>query len=173
MTVLYVLAFVAGMAILIYLNVVKQKATTELYRKLHPPKKQQEEFLTACRLYLEYRKYPEEHPEPAKDAKRDAAHEIQEQGFLPACLEHLGYPKKQVDRLALYAADGEPEHLTYRAIETASREAFLACQTQDQSLSGYSQDKRFWNDATFDPDAWNRYCLEMNQEFQKLADLYA
>ena len=128
MSFLYTLAFVVGLLILIFLNIVKQRANTELYRKLHPPKKQQEEFLKACELFLEYRKNPEEHPEPVKDAKRDAALDIQEQGFLPACLEHLGYPKDKNARLKLYAADGEPEHITYRAIETVSQETFRACQ---------------------------------------------
>ena len=99
--------------------------------------------------------------------------EIQTQGFLPACLEHLGYPKKQDARLKLFAADGEPEHITYRAIETASPEAFLACQAQDRSLSGYSQDPRFWNDATFNLEAWERYCSEMRQEFQNIRERFS
>ncbi len=169
----FVIAFLVGMAILMYLNVVKQKATTELYQKLHPPKKQQEEFLKACELYLEYRKNPEEHPEPAKDAKRDAALDIQKQGFLPAALEHLAHPKDQKKRLALIIRDGEPSHITYQAIETASQAAFRTCQEQDALLSGYSQDKRFWNDATFNTDAWERYCNEMDQAFQQIAERYA
>ena len=172
MSFLYGLAFVVGLLILISLNVVKQKATTELYQKLHPPKKQQEEFLKACALYLEYRKDPETHPEPAKDAKRDAAKDIQDQGFLPACLEHLGSPKDQKARLKLFAADRQPAHITYQAIKTVSLTAFRACQAQDQLLSGYSQDKRFWNGATFDPDKWALYCSEMDHSFNQMVDRY-
>lgn len=172
MSFLYGLAFVVGLVILISLNVVKQKATTELYQKLHPPKKQQEEFLKACALYLEYQKNSEEHPEPAEDAKRGAALDIQSQGFLPACLEHLGSPKDQKARLKLFAADRQPAHITYQAIKTVSLTAFRACQAQDQLLSGYSQDKRFWNGATFDPDKWNRYCSEMDHSFNQMVDRY-
>lgn len=172
MSVMFGILVVLGIALLMFLNIVKQKATTDLYQKMHPPKKEQEEFLKACELYLEYRKDPETHPEPARDAKRDAAMAVENEGFLPAALEHLGYPKDPKKRAVLLAADKEPTHITYQSIETVSRAAFLACREEDRGLAGYSQDKRFWNDSTFSNDAWNRYIAEMDAAFNQMVDRY-
>ena len=170
MTVPFMLVLVGGLALIIFLTVVKQKATTELHHKLHPPKKQQEEFLKACQLYLEYRKDPEAHPEPAKDAKRDAAKDILAQGYLPAALVHLEFPKNPHARLLLMTQDGEPAHFTYRAIETASQEAFLTCRQQDQTLTGCMQDKQFWNGDTFSAEAWSHYCGDMELAYNQLVE---
>lgn len=167
------LAAVALFLLLLFLTVVKHRADTALYQKLHPPKKQQEEFLKACALYLEYRNAPEAHPSPVRDAKRDAALAIQEEGFLPAALEHLAFPKKEEKRMALLCADGEPQPFTYQALQTASEEAFRVCQQQDQGLTGYSQDPRFWNGETFDTQAWEVYCGEMDRAFRELADRFS
>lgn len=167
------LAAAALFLLLLFLTVVKHRADTALYHKLHPPKKQQEEFLKACGLYLEYRNAPEAHPSPARDAKRDAALAIQQEGFLPAALEHLAFPKKEEKRLALLCADGEPKQFTYQAIQTASEESFRVCQQQDQGLTGYSQDPRFWNSETFDQAGWQDYCQEMDRAFRELADRFS
>ena len=172
MSVPFMLVLVGGLALIIFLTVVKQKATTELHHKLHPPKKQQEEFLKACELYLEYRKDPESHPIPAKHAKRDAAKDILEQGHLPAALIHLEFPKNPHARLLLMTQDSEPAHLTYRAIETASQEAFLICRQQDQDLTGYMQDKRFWNGGTLDTAAWSSYCEETELAYNQMVERY-
>ena len=172
MSFLYALALVGGILILIFLNVVKQRANMELYRKLHPPKKCQEEFLKACELFLAYCKAPEAHRAPAMEAKRDAALAIQEQGFLPACLEHLGRPKDRQARLALLAADREPSYITYQAIQRVSQAAFISCRAQDRSLTGYSQDQRFWDNGTFLPEKWDAYCHEMDLAFNRMVARY-
>lgn len=173
MSFLLTAAVLATLALLLFLTMVKHKADTELHHKLHPPKKQQEEFLKACALYLEYRNAPEAHPSPVRDAKRDAALAIQEEGFLPAALEHLAFPKKEEKRMALLCADGEPKQFTYQAIQTVSAESFRVCQQQDQGLTGYSQDPRFWNGETFDTQAWEVYCGEMDRVFRELADRFS
>lgn len=172
MSVLFGVVAIGALALIIFLTIVKQKATTDLYRKMHPPKKQQEEFLKACELYLEYRKNPEEHPEPARDAKRDAAADIQTQGYLPAALIHLGFPKDPRKRAALMVADQEPAHITYHAIETMSREAFLVCRKEDSGLTGYAQDPCFWNGPTFSNDTWKQYLAEMDTAFNNMVARY-
>jgi hypothetical protein len=177
MSVVYGIAFVAALAFLIFLNVVKNRASAELHTKLHPPKKEQEEFLKACELYLEYRNQPEEHPQLVADAKYDAAVQIRTDGFLPAALESLPVQstdkmKKPVDYKAIIRANGEPAYMTYKAIETVSRAAFLEAQKRDALLSGYSQDKRFWNQDCFNTEAWKQYCAEMNESFNRMVDRY-
>jgi hypothetical protein len=177
MSVVYGIAFVAAMAFLIFLNVVKNRTSAELYAKLHPPKKEQEEFLKACELYLAYRNQPEEHLQPVMDAKYDAAVQIRTDGFLPAALESLPVRstdkmKKPVDYKAIIRADGEPEYMTYKAIETVSRAAFLEAQKRDALLSGYAQDKRFWNQDCFNAEAWKQYCAERNEAFNRMVDRY-
>ena len=172
MSIPFILVLVGGLSLIIFLTVVKQRATTELHHKLHPPKKQQEEFLKACELYLEYRKDPETHPGPAKDAKRDAAKDILEQGHLPAALVHLEFPKNPHARLLLMTQDGEPAHFTYRAIETASQETFLTCRQQDQNLTGCMQDKQFWNGDTFSAEAWSHYCGDMEHAYNQMVERY-
>lgn len=162
------LAAVALFLLLLFLTVVKHKADTALYQKLHPPKKQQEEFLKACALCMEYEAAG--HPEPAMEAKRDAALAIQKEGFLPAALERLGFPQKEEKRMALLCADGEPQPFTYQAIRTVSEEAFRVCQQQDQGLTGFAQAPRFWNSGTFDAKTWEAYCGEMDRAFRELAD---
>lgn len=177
MSVVYGIAFVAAMAFLIFLNVVKNRSSAELYAKLHPPKKEQEEFLKVCELYLAYRNQPEEHSQPVVDAKYDAAVQIRTDGFLPAALESLPVRstdkmKKPVDYKAIIRADGEPAYMTYKAIETVSRTAFLEAQKRDALLSGYAQDKRFWNQDCFNTEAWKQYCAEMNEAFNRMVDRY-
>ncbi len=177
MSVVYGIAFVAAMAFLIFLNVVKNRSSAELYAKLHPPKKEQEEFLKVCELYLAYRNQPEEHPRPVVDAKYDAAVQIRTDGFLPAALESLPVRstdkmKKPVDYKAIIRADGEPAYMTCKAIETVSRTAFLEAQKRDALLSGYAQDKRFWNQDCFNTEAWKQYCAEMNEAFNRMVDRY-
>ena len=177
MTVPFMLVLVGGLALIIFLTVVKQKATTELHHKLHPPKKEQEEFLMACERYLEYRKQPEEHPQLLADAKYDAAVQIRTEGFLPAALECLPVQndnklKKPVDYKAIIRADGEPAYMTYKAIETVNRTAFLEARKRDALLSGYAQDKRFWNQDCFNPEAWKQYCAEMDEAFSRMVDRY-
>lgn len=177
MSFLSILAFVGLLAALIALNVVKNRANADLHAKLHPPKKEQEEFLKACELYLEYCEKPEEHPEPEADAKYDAAVAVRKEGFLPMALERLpvqnpGKGKRKVDYKSFLRADGEPEYVTYDAIRTASREVFLKCRKQDQLLSGYSQDPRFWNEGTFHIGAWETYCGEMDAAFDQLAERF-
>ena len=177
MSVVYGIAFVAAMAFLIFLNVVKNRSSAELYAKLHPPKKEQEEFLKVCELYLAYRNQPEEHSQPVVDAKYDAAVQIRTDGFLPAALESLPVRstdkmKEPVDYKAIIRADGEPAYMTYKAIETVSRTAFLEAQKRDALLSGYAQDKRFWNQDCFNTEAWKQYCAEMNEAFNRMVDRY-
>ena len=177
MSVVYGIAFVAAMAFLIFLNVVKNRSSAELYAKLHPPKKEQEEFLKVCELYLAYRNQLEEHSQPVVDAKYDAAVQIRTDGFLPAALESLPVRstdkmKKPVDYKAIIRADGEPAYMTYKAIETVSRTAFLEAQKRDALLSGYAQDKRFWNQDCFNTEAWKQYCAEMNEAFNRMVDRY-
>ena len=178
MTIVYVIGFVAAMAFLIYLNVVKNRASAELHAKLHPPKKEQEEFLKVCELYLEYRKASEEHPNPAADAKYDAAVQIRTDGFLPAALERLpvhstNKMKKAVDYKAILRADGEPAYMTYEAIRTVSQTAFRESRKQDEMLTGYSQDKRFWNNDVFNMEAWKSYCDDMDSAFNQMVERYA
>lgn len=165
------LAAAALFLLLLFLTVVKHKADTALYHKLHPPKKQQEEFLRACALCMEYEAAGR--PEAAMEAKRDAALAIQEEGFLPAALEHLAFPKKEEKRMALLCANGEPQQFTYQAIRTVSQEAFRICQQQDQGLTGFAQDPRFWNGETFDQTGWQDYCQEMDRAFRELADRFS
>ena len=177
MSVVCGIAIVAALAFLIYLNVVKNRASMELHAKLHPPKKEQEEFLLACERYLEYRKQPEEHPQLLADAKYDAAVQIRTEGFLPAALESLPVRstdkmKKPVDYKAIIRADGEPAYMTYKAIETVSRTAFLEARKRDALLSGYSQDKRFWRQDCFNTEAWEQYCAEMDEAFNRMVDRY-
>ena len=177
MSVVYGIAFVAALAFLIFLNVVKNRASAELHAKLHPPKKEQEEFLNACERYLEYRNQKEEHPQPVADAKYDAAVQIRTEGFLPAALERLPTPntgkmKRPVDYKAIIRADAEPAYMTYKAIETVSRDAFLEARKRDALLSGYSQDKRFWNQDCFSQEAWKQYCAEMDEAFNRMVDRY-
>ena len=177
MSFLSILAFFVLLAVLICLNVVKNRASADLHTKLHPPKKEQEEFLKVCELYLDYRKAPEDHPEPEADAKYDAAVSVRTEGFLPMAWERLpvhnpGKGKPKVDYKSFLRADGEPEYVTYDAIRTASREVFLKCRKQDQLLSGYSQDPRFWNDGTFNSKAWQTYCGEMDTAFDQLAERF-
>lgn len=175
MSLLSVIAFLVLLALLIFVSVIRNRANTLLHEKLHPPKKEQEEFLKACELYLEYREKPEEHPEPEADAKYDAAVIVRKEGFLPMALEHLpvqnsGKGRPKVDYKKSLRADGEPEYVTYDAIRTMSRDAFLKCRKQDQLLSGYSQDPRFWNNDTFNNGAWGTYCSEMDDAFDQLAE---
>lgn len=177
MTIVSAIVFVAALAILIFLTVVKNRAGAELHAKLHPPKKEQEEFLKACELYLEYRKNPEEHPNLMADAKYDAAVQIRTDGFLPAALKSLpvhstNKMKKPVDYKAIIRADGEPAYMTYDAIRTVSQKAFLECRKQDGMLTGYSQDKRFWNDDVFNIEAWKNYCDDMEIVFNQMVDRY-
>ena len=177
MSIVYGIAFVAALAFLIFLNVVKNRAGAELHAKLHPPKKEQEEFLLVCERYLEYRNQLEEHPHLLADAKYDAAVQIRTEGFLPAALESLPVRstdkmKKPVDYKAIIRADGEPAYMTYTAIETVSRTAFLEARKRDALLSGYAQDKRFWNQDCFNPEAWKQYCAEMDEAFNRMVDRY-
>lgn len=176
MSFLYGIAFLVLLAVLIFLSVVRNSASANLHAKLHPPKKEQEEFLKACELYLEYCKNPQEHPEPEADAKYDAAVWIQKEGFLPAALEELPVQRtenrfqKPVDYKAMMREEGQPAYMTYEAIRNLRREAFLAARKQDQLLSGYTQDPRFWNGDTFNAEAWKAYCAEMDAAFCQMAD---
>ena len=171
MPVLYTILMVLLLIAAIFLSSLRLKLGNEQHKKTHPPQKQQEEFLKACELYLEYRKDPSEHPHPAKDAKCDAGLDISSQGYLPACLKSTVIPKG-ADIKWLLREDASPEYMTYNAIETVSQNTFLECQTQDGLLSGYSQDARFWNESTFDIDGWKRYCREMSKAFNQLVDRY-
>ena len=176
MSFLYGAAFLVLLAVLIFLSVVRNKVGVKLHVKLHPPKKQQEEFLKACELYLEYRNDPQEHPEPESDAKYNAAVWIQKDGFLPAALEELPVRRTEklfqrpVDYKAMMREEGEPAYMTYEAIRKICREALLEARKQDQLLSGYTQDPRFWNGDTFNAEAWKAYCAEMDAAFDRLAD---
>jgi hypothetical protein len=177
MSFLSMIAFVALVAVLIGLNVVKNRASAELHTKLHPPKKEQEEFLKTCELYLEYCEKPEEHPEPEADAKYDAAVSVRMEGFLPMAWERLpvqnaGKGKRKVDYKSFLRSDGEPEYVTYDAIRNMSRDVFLKCRKQDQLLSGYSQDPRFWKEGTFNNGAWETYCGEMDAAFSQLEERF-
>ena len=173
MSVLHVVLFVLLLVCLIFLSVVRNKASTDLHAKLHPPKKAQEEFLKACELYLEYRETPQEHPEPEAEAKYDAAVWIRTAGFLPMALERLPVQRtkrfeKPTDYKTILRADGEPEYVTYEAIRAVSHEAFLACRKQDEGLSGYIQDPCFWQDGTLKREAWADYCAEMDAAFEQI-----
>lgn len=174
MSFLSIILFCVALAFLIFLTVVKNRASADLHTKLHPPKKEQEEFLKACELYLEYRQNLQEHPEPEADAKYDAAVWIRKEGFLPMGLEQLPVQqtdkrfRKSVDYKAILRADGEPDYLTYEAIRNVSREAFLECRKHDQLLSGYTQDPCFWNEGTFNAEAWKEYCAKMDAVFDEM-----
>lgn len=171
MSSLYVILFVLLLAAAIFVSSLRLRLGNEQHRKTHPPKKQQEEFLKACELYLEYRKNPAEHSNPAKDAKRDAGLHIHSEGYLPACMESTVLPRGMDINLRL-GVDTDPAYMSYRAIETVSQQSFLECQKQDALLSGYSKDARFWKETTFDIDGWNRYCREMREAFNALVDRY-
>ena len=178
MSFLSIVLFAALIAVLILLTVVKNRASADLHAKLHPPKKEQEEFLKACELYLEYRNNPSEHPDPVADAKYDAAVWSRTGGFLPLALDPLPVHRadkrfqKPVDYKAILRADGEPAYLTYEAIQTVNRAAFLECRKHDQLLSGYSQDPRFWNGGTFQTNAWKEYCAEMDAAFNAMVERF-
>lgn len=178
MSFLSIILFCVAVAALIFLTVVKNRASADLHSKLHPPKKEQEEFLKACELYLEYCNNPQEHPEPEADAKYDAAVWIRTAGFLPVALERLPVQRtdkrlrKPVDYKAIIRADGEPAYLTYDAIRNIRQTAFLACRKQDQMLSGYTQDPRFWKEGTFNAEAWKEYCAEMNAAFNHMVERF-
>lgn len=178
MSFLSIILFCVAVAALIFLTVVKNRASADLHSKLHPPKKEQEEFLKACELYLEYCNNPQEHPEPEADAKYDAAVWIRKEGFLPMGLEQLPVQRtdkrfqKPTDYKVILRRDGEPTYLTYDAIRTADRAAFLECRKHDELLSGYTQDPRFWNSGTFNTGAWKDYCAEMDRAFNRLADRF-
>jgi len=178
MSVLSMILFCVALAALIFLTVVKNRASAELHAKLHPPKKEQEEFLKACELYLEYRRNPQEHPEPEADAKYDAAVWVRADGFLPAALEQLPVQRtdkkfqKPVDYKAIIRADGEPAYVTYDAIRNVRQAAFLECRKHDQLLSGYTQDPRFWRDGSFHAEAWKEYCAGMDEAFNRMVERF-
>ena len=168
---LYIILAVILLVAAIFISSMRLKLGNEQYKNTHPPKKQQEEFLKACELYLEYRKDPAEHPKPAKDAKRDAGLDISSQGYLPACLKSTVIPRG-AELKWIVSEDASPAYMTYQAIETVSQQTFCECQTQDGLLTGYSQDPRFWKETTFDIDGWKRYCCEMSEAFNQLVDRY-
>lgn len=177
MSFLYGAAFLVLLAVLIFLSVVRNRAGADLHAKLHPPRKEQEEFLKACELYLEYKNDLETHPEPEADAKYDAAVWIRKEGYLPAALEQLPVQstdrrfKKKLDHKKIMREDGEPAYMTYDAIRNIRQEAFRSAQKQDGLLTGYAQDPRFWReDGTFDTEAWKTYCADMNAAFSQLAE---
>lgn len=173
MSVLSILAFVVLLVLLIAVSLLRNRANTLLYEKLHPPKKEQEEFLKACELYLEYAGAPQEHPDPAADAKYDAAKWMQEAGFLPVSFDRLPRQMAEMNKKrVLMRASGHPAYLTYDAIRTVSRDAFLECRKQDQLLSGYSKDPRFWDGGTFNPVAWKAYCAEMDAAFDQMTERF-
>ena len=173
MSFLSIMIFALLLVLLVLVSMIRNRANTLLYEKLHPSKKEQEEFLTACELYLEYQKDPDKHADPAADAKFDAAGIMQKAGDLPMAWDRL--PRQMAEmkkKNELLRADGEPAYLTYDAIRTVNRAAFLECRKHDELLSGYTQDPRFWNGGTFDSGAWKDYCAEMDLAFNRMADRF-
>lgn len=171
MSFLYVILAILLLVAAIVITSIRLRLGNERYLKTHPPKKHQEEFLKACELYLEYRKDPAGHPKPARDAKRDAGLHISAQGYLPACMDSTALPRGMDIKLRL-SVDDDPAYMSFHAIKTASQQSFHECQVQDSLLSGYSQDKRFWKESTFDINSWTLYCSEMNEAFNSLVDRY-
>ena len=142
------------------------------YQKEHPPHKFQEEYLKACELYLEYRKDRAAHPNPAQDAKHDAAMFIKAQGFLPACLDStIGWDDYE-DLMWRYYSSGYPAYMSYNAIERCNLDSYMHFQSEDSGCAGYNRDNQFWDKGSFKNKEWNYYCYEMDSEFNDLGDRF-